>query len=237
MKSKVDFDDHKDDYNDLLRESVGFFSNDEAYFARYKTQIVRDAASSHPVRVLEYGCGIGRNIPFLREAFPNSEIQGSDIAQESLSLAKLNNPGVKFFVEDGSWSGQPFDLIFVASVYHHIPPAERAAVTKDLFSRLRPGGEIYVFEHNPYNPVTRHIVNRCPFDADAVLLKPSELKSILRNASFDVTRTSYCLFVPPAFSRLAAFESRFGWLPLGGQYWVRGTRPATSTYSSAANGE
>lgn len=225
MTIKVDFDDHKDNYNNLLRESVGFFSEDEAYFARYKTEIVRKAAAAKPTRILEYGCGIGRNIPFLLEAFPSSEIEGSDIAPESLSIAKKNNPGINFFLEDDNWSGDPFDLVFVASVYHHIPLKERDAVTRMLFSRLKPGGEVCIFEHNPYNPITRRIVSRCPYDADAVLLRPSELKSMLRRASFEVAGASYCLFVPPAFSRLAWLESRLGWLPLGGQYWIRGSRP------------
>ena len=40
---KVDFDDHAENYNELLREGVGFFSPDEAYFARYKVDLVRDA--------------------------------------------------------------------------------------------------------------------------------------------------------------------------------------------------
>ncbi|MDM0017570.1 class I SAM-dependent methyltransferase [Variovorax saccharolyticus] len=225
MNDKVDFDDHKDTYNALLRESVGFFSPDEAYFARYKVELVKKAArSERPLRILEYGCGIGRNIPFLKAAFPTAVIEGSDVASASLEMARKENPGVSFYLEDGSHDAEPFDMIFVASVYHHIPPAERSAATASLFRRLRSGGELYVFEHNPYNPVTRRIVNNCPYDADAVLLKPAELRSLIRGASFEVTASAYCLFIPPKLSALAWMERALGWLPLGGQYWVRGTR-------------
>jgi hypothetical protein len=77
-----------------------------------------------------------------------------------------------------------------------------------------------VFEHNPFNPVTRRIVNTCPYDADAVLLKPSELIGLLRQAQLIPSNQAYCLFIPPKFSSLAPLERYLQWLPLGGQYWV-----------------
>lgn len=225
MPDKVDFDDHIENYNSLLRESVGFFSADEAYFARYKVQLVKKVLRAEPLRVLEYGCGIGRNIPFLKEAFPKAWIEGSDIAPASLEVARNANPGVSFVLESEAHDTEPFDMIFVSGVFHHIPPTEREAATASLYRRLKPGGEVYIFEHNPYNPVTRRIVNFCPYDADAVLLKPAELKSLFKGASLTVTAKSYCLFVPPKLSALAWMENLLGWLPLGGQYWIRGTRP------------
>ncbi|WP_447772031.1 class I SAM-dependent methyltransferase [Variovorax boronicumulans] len=221
---KVDFDAHADNYNELLRESVGFFSSDEAYFARYKVELVRGATNLEPKRILEYGCGIGRNLPFLKEAFPSAVLEGSDVAPRSLEIARKENPDISFFLEDGASMQGTFDIIFVASVFHHIPPSQRESVTATLASRLNPGGELYIFEHNPYNPVTRRIVNNCPYDADAVLLKPSEMKALVHSASMSVTAASYCLFIPPKLSALSWMERALGWLPLGGQYWVRGTR-------------
>ncbi|MET3441402.1 SAM-dependent methyltransferase [Variovorax paradoxus] len=222
--NKVNFDEHAENYNELLRESVGFFSADEAYFARYKVKLVQKTTRIKPARILEYGCGIGRNIPFLRATFPEAVVEGSDVSPLSLELARAENPGVPFFLEDDGEMHELFDMVFVASVYHHIPPAQREAATATLAKRLRPGGELYIFEHNPYNPITRRIVNNCPYDADAVLLKPSETKSLVRKAAMAVTAANYCLFIPPKLSALAWIESGLGWLPLGGQYWVRGTR-------------
>ncbi|MEA9598525.1 class I SAM-dependent methyltransferase [Polynucleobacter sp. AP-Sanab-80-C2] len=221
-KSKVDFDEFTDNYNSLLRDSTGFFTESEAYFARYKVDILRREVSSNAKRVLEYGCGIGRNIPFLRAAFPEAKITGTDISNASLDIARQENPGVEFFTEysESSILGL-YDVIFIAGVFHHIPPVERARVMKMLYQRLAPGGTILIFEHNPYNPVTRKIVNDCPYDKDAVLLKPSNLKNILVNAGFSVSNYSYCLFVPPSFSLLLPLETKLGWLPLGGQYWVK----------------
>lgn len=226
-KPKVDFDDYTDNYNTLLRESTGFFTENEAYFARYKVDILRREVPTTTKRLLEYGCGIGRNIPFLRAAFPNALISGSDISAASLEIARKENPGVEFFVEQADIDiAEPYEVIFIAGVFHHIPPRERAAVMKTLHQRLAPGGTIVIFEHNPFNPVTRRIVNDCPYDKDAVLLKSSELKSLLAGAGLTVRCVAYCLFVPPILSLLLPLEAKLGWLPLGGQYWVKATRSA-----------
>lgn len=224
---KVDFDDYTDNYNSLLRESTGFFTESEAYFARYKVDILCREVPANTKRLLEYGCGIGRNIPFLRAAFPNAKIAGSDISAASIEIARKENPGVEFFVEQADTVvADPYEVIFIAGVFHHIPLKERAAVMKTLFQRLTPGGSIVIFEHNPFNPVTRKIVNDCPYDRDAVLLKPSQLRVLLVDSGLSVRRSAYCLFVPPALSVLLPLEAKLGWLPLGGQYWVKATRSA-----------
>lgn len=229
MTNRVDFDQYAADYNKLLGEQTQFFSPSEEYFARYKVELVRKNAPGPFGRVLEYGCGVGRNIPFLRAAFPEAVILGSDISGGSLDVARENNPGIEFFLETEPprrEGVEPFDLIFVAGVFHHVPPQQRRGVMDTLVGRLRPGGTAFVFEHNPYNPVTRKIVNDCPFDKDATLLAPSELAGTMRAADLEVLRQGYCLFVPPRFKRLLWLEDVLTWLPLGGQYWVQARRPA-----------
>lgn len=223
---KVNFDAYTEDYSRLLREGTSFFSESEAYFARYKVDILRREVSETVTQIFEYGCGIGRNIPFLRDAFPRATIRGSDVSAASLEIARNENPGIDFFLEQASDIQDRCDVIFVAGVFHHIPVQERGAVMKMLFQRLSPNGTMVVFEHNPFNPITRKIVNRCPYDRDAVLLKPRELKTLLVSAGLQLCNGAYCLFVPPSLSLLLPLEKKLGWLPLGGQYWVKATRSA-----------
>jgi SAM-dependent methyltransferase len=224
MSDKVDFDAYTDNYNRLLQQQTAFFSPNEEYFARYKVDIVRKQVPANVGSVLEFGCGIGRNIPFLRQAFPQALITGSDISEASLAIAREENSGVDFVSDVDTLSG-PFELIFIAGVFHHIAVAERAAVARKLHALLAPGGRLFVFEHNPYNPVTRRIVSNCPYDADAVLLKPSELRSTLGSAGLVIEDSAYCLFIPPRLALLAPLEHLLRWLPLGGQYWVQARRP------------
>ncbi|WP_394789268.1 class I SAM-dependent methyltransferase [Rhodoferax sp.] len=220
MTEKVDFDQYTDNYNELLREGTKFFSSNEEYFARYKIELVRKYAHQPVGRILEYGCGIGRNISYLKTAFPGAEVIGTDISEAGLALAAKENPGVRFEVERAGLDVGTFDLIFVAGVFHHVAVAERAGVSQVLHDRLNPKGSLFVFEHNPYNPVTRRIVDTCPYDADAVLLRPSELKALLCGTGLKSDRRAYCLFVPPKLSWLMPLENWLQWLPMGGQYWV-----------------
>jgi SAM-dependent methyltransferase len=226
MNRRVDFDDFTENYNQLLHEKTRFFSSGEEYFARYKVDLVRDRVSSPVSRLLEYGCGIGRNISFLQKAFPNANIVGSDVSGASLEVARRLHAGVEFVQEnENADSIGQFDVIFVAGVFHHVPIEQRVDVARVLSKRLLPGGSLFVFEHNPFNPITRHIVSNCPYDADAVLLELSELERILKQASLRIENKAYCLFVPPRLSMLAWLEGKLSWLPLGGQYWVQAKRP------------
>ena len=225
MNRRVDFDDFTENYNQLLNEKTRFFSSGEEYFARYKVDLVRERVSSPVSRLLEYGCGIGRNISFLQKAFPNAIIVGSDVSGASLEVARRLHTGVEFVQEnENADSIGQFDVIFVAGVFHHVPIEQRVDVARVLSKRLLRAGSLFVFEHNPFNPITRYIVNNCPYDEDAVLVKPSELQTILRQAALSVERKAYCLFVPPRLSVLTQLEKRLGWLPLGGQYWLEARR-------------
>ena len=222
MSNRVDFDYFTDNYNQLLNEKTRFFSSNEEYFARYKVDIVRKQVHSPVNRLLEYGCGIGRNIKFLQQAFPNAVIVGSDISRGSLEIARRDNEGVEFVQEDENVEPMGlFDVIFVAGVFHHVPKEQHVEVARSLFKRLSTTGLLFIFEHNPFNPVTRRIVSNCPYDKDVVLLTPSELQDILGQAALSIERKAYCLFMPPTLSVLSWLESKLAWLPLGGQYWVQ----------------
>jgi SAM-dependent methyltransferase len=220
MNDKVDFDQYADDYNKLLKKETQFFSSSEEYFAQYKVRLVKSSVHKPVKRILEFGCGIGRNIRHLETFYPDAEIIGTDVSAASLEIAAKENPNAKFHLEQDDLDIGKFDLIFIAGVFHHIAPSERTSVSHVLHKRLSDSGSLCIFEHNPYNPVTRRIVNNCPYDADAVLLKPLELKQLIEAAGIPVQDYHYCLFIPPRFSSLLWIEKFITWLPLGGQYWV-----------------
>lgn len=225
MRKRVNFDDFSENYNQLLHKRTRFFSSREEYFAKYKVDLVRKHVHSPVSRLLEYGCGIGRNIKFLQQAFPKAVIFGSDISPASLEIARRDNAGAEFVQEDEHLGSMGlFDVIFVAGVFHHVTVEKRLDVAKTLFNRLSPTGLLFIFEHNPFNPVTRRIVSNCPYDEDAVLLRPSVLRDILGQAALSIERKAYCLFVPPYLPLLSRLENRLGWLPFGGQYWVQAKR-------------
>lgn len=220
---KVDFDDYAEEYDNILKGQLSFFSNDDKYFANYKVDIVHKYLFAKPKRILEYGCGTGRNLPFFQKKFPFAEIFGADISAQSIAVAKEQNLFAKCFCLGDEFISNSgiFDLIFVAGVFHHIAPSERVGVLNQINTLLSENGTLFVFEHNPYNPITQKLVRECPFDADASLLSMRNMSRLLDITGFSDVRKKYTLFIPPSLSALAKFEKYLGWLPLGGQYFIQ----------------
>ena len=223
--TKAEFDEYASTYADLTSQNTSFFDADYSYFGRYRANIVKSISGADVANILDFGCGVGLGIRPLREAFPQCRIVGCDPSQESLALARASEPDCEFMESSAIEPKPQFDIITAVSVFHHIVPADRDAALRYCFERLKPRGRLFVFEHNPYNPLTRRLVARCPVDRDAILLKPKETVARFKQAGFDRVAAEYCLFFPKALAFLRPLEPSLGWLPLGGQYYVCGIRP------------
>jgi trans-aconitate methyltransferase len=222
--SKVDFDHYANEYERLAASQTRLFDADSGYFARYKVELMQRVSGLARGAILDFGCGIGRSLPHLRALFPDSRIVGCDPSAASLAVARCECPDGAFAQPQDIEPAPRFDLIFASCVFHHIEPGKRMEALGYCLERLRPGGSLFVFEHNPYNPVTRHLVNTCPFDADAVLLARAETVSLMKKAGLEPSAAAYCLFFPQMLAALRPLEAWLGWLPLGGQYFVAGRK-------------
>jgi ubiquinone/menaquinone biosynthesis C-methylase UbiE len=118
-----------------------------------------------------------------------------------------------------------FDAAFLICVLHHVSPADRAGVLKDVFRVLKPGGVLLVFEHNPFNPLTRLAVSRCEFDRDAQLLPRRLAARLLEDAGVAVFEQRYILVFPFKIKGSRWVEHKCRRIPLGAQYYVAGEKP------------
>jgi SAM-dependent methyltransferase len=221
--TRVDFDQYAGRYEAILAAQTNFFDGDSSYFARYKIELASKLVG-HVDTVLDFGCGIGRSMQHLREIFPNADIVGCDPSAESLAIAREQNPTCRFVAMNDLGTDSKFDLVIASCFFHHIPPQDRQTAVHYCYSRLSEGGHFIIFEHNPLNPVTRHLVKNCPFDTDAVLLSMRETVGLMRTA-LKVDESSYCLFFPQPLAALRPLEKYLGWLPMGGQYFVCASNP------------
>lgn len=222
-KEKVDFDKYADNYDAELEKSMGFFGEENEYFAEYKIKIVKYYTGVEPKSILEYGCGTGRQMKYLAKYFPNSKVTGCDISAKSIEVAEKVNPESEFFLitpENISTRKEKYDLIFISCVFHHIEPPLRTGAMKNIFELLTPGGELFIFEHNVYNPVTLKIVRDCAFDEDAVLLPPSETTGLVTAGGLRLLARRYTLFFPAILKFLRPLEKYIHRIPLGGQYYI-----------------
>lgn len=220
--AKVDFDKYVKEYNSLLNKNLSFFSKDDSYFCRYKADLIKRYSSKVPKTILEFGAGIGRNIPFIKNIYPKSEIYAYDVSEKSLDYLSQSCPYVKIIRDFKNFNGF-FDIVFCSVVYHHIPIDERQLTTNEIYNCLVSKGEFFVFEHNPLNPVTRRLVERCPYDEDAVLLSPKKMKSMAKRAGFDNFLVRYYLYFPPAL-KISFLEKFLLTIPLGGQYMFKAVK-------------
>lgn len=183
--------------------------------------------NNEKIQILDLGCGDGINAVHIKQFFTHIEYYGIDISNESIVQAKKRNTssGVHFKCYDGKqipYQEEKFDMVFIACVLHHVPHEEHKNLLLECKRVLKENGSIFIFEHNPLNPVTRKIVNDCVFDQDAVLVHKSKLKRILRQIGLHHIKISYTIFFPRKgiFCKFLWMEQLLDWLPFGGQYFI-----------------
>lgn len=223
---RVNFDEFAGEYDQIHNQSISLAGEESAFFTELKIKLLaqyfqRKLNYSHsPLTVLDYGCGTGRAASFFKKYFPNIKYEGCDLSEKSIHQAKTQNPDLHFFVVGKDTLTQKYNLIIAAVVLHHIPIAERHDIILELHSSLKEGGHLVIFEHNPYNPLTRKVVRDCPFDKDAVLLTPRHAVQIIRNAGFTIEHLQYYFFYPKFLSFMRPTEKILHKIPLGAQYML-----------------
>ena len=219
------FDAYAKDYETLHANSITASGEQPGYFADYKVDCVaRLTGSPFDEPVLDYGCGVGALTHRLCKHY--SQVHGFDPSQKSLAEARERGNQAIFCDDPGDLPRAHFGIVVLANVLHHVPPPKRAELVTWLRDLLRPGwGRLVVFEHNPYNPLTRRAVAKCEFDDDAILLAPGELVELLLRCGFKAIQRRFIVFFPRALAALRPLEPSLGWLPVGAQMMVVGTSP------------
>ncbi len=219
MRVNVEFDRFAESYSDILDRSVAISGEGSTYFAEYKALYLgRLLGASFSGKILDFGCGVGLLSRYLLKHLPAAHIDGFDISQSSIAHVDpaLLSQGV--FTSATAELARNYDLIVVANVMHHIAPGERLGLVQDLSRRLRQGGLLSIFEHNPVNPMTRLVVSRCAFDEDAILLSPREVADYVAAVGLRLKCRDYIVFMPGFLAGLRPLERFLSWLPLGAQY-------------------
>ena len=177
------------------------------------------------LRWLDVGCGRGELLEIAGSHF--AQAIGCDPSGGMLS----SNPSFRVH-EQPSPVELPFedrsvDVVTAVCVYHHVHGIARTLLTREIKRVLTPGGLCCIIEHNPWNPVTRAIVKRCPVDADAELLTARATSRLLREAGFQPLSTDYFLYLPEKiFQQFGFLEGMLRRPSLGGQYALLARAPA-----------
>ncbi len=221
----VEFDHYADDYLDALQRGLKYSGEDAAHFAAARVQWLAhrlEQLRCAPRSLLDFGCGAGASTPLFLSRLNVLEVTGVDVSRRLLEHARRqhNSPGTTFALQSDYEPDGAVDLAFCNGVFHHIPPADRPHALEYVSRSLRPGGLFAFWENNPWNPGTRFVMSRIPFDRNAITISPPRARRLLEAAGFHVVRTDYLFFFPRMLRRLRPIERRLSAIPLGAQYLV-----------------
>lgn len=225
-----EFDQYAKSYASAVNDSIAFSGLKVDTFVTAKARHLRRLFAEHAIGpsdiVADVGCGVGTYEEQLLATWP--AMHGIDVSLESINEARERCPAGKFDVFDGET--MPFEsgsvaAAFAICVWHHVPVALWPRFVSEVRRILRPGGIFAVFEHNPWNPLTRWAVERCVFDKDAVLLSMPTAKRFLTQGGFKVAASEFILSLPAAEGRLASVDRALRKVPTGAQYLVVGQKP------------
>lgn len=220
-----------DEYDAMLNQGLKLSGEDRFFFlhGRLDEMVRRLPIGFRPKRILDFGCGIGDSTAALAKRFPHADVVvGADTAERALDhAARHHGSSVVDFMTIGALSkkNDDFDLCYVNGVFHHIVPEERPGAMALLFRAMRSGAVLALFENNPWNPGTRMVMSRVPFDREAVTLSIPETRRMVRDAGFaeEIARRTLFYF-PRPLAALRKLEPMLGGLPLGAQYYVMARR-------------
>ena len=226
-----EFDAYAPSYAELLDDPArNRFAQDPLHFHRRKWLLIQRLLNRAGVNVatqrwLDVGCGRGELLELAGSNFAQAigcdPSAGMLSSQASIKVHKQPSPTELPFA-DGS-----VDFVTAVCVYHHVHGEARTGLTNEIRRVLTPRGLCCILEHNPWNPVTRGIVKRCPVDVDAELLNAPAARTLLQASGFEPVSTNYFLYFPESlFPPFSALETMLSKLPLGGQYALLARAPS-----------
>ena len=220
-----EFDSYADNYSEALRSGLAVTGRSQEYYAEQRIRLVarRVAQTRRQIdRVLDFGCGQGASTPLLQSELGARSAVGADVSEGLLQVARRKNanPDVSYVPLSSLTADQPFDCVYMNGVLHHIPPEERRNTLAKVFDVVKPGGLFALWENNPWNPGTRYVMKRIPFDRDAVTLTIPESKALLTEIGFSLISTDSLFFFPRFLGFLGQLEETLSRTQFGGQYMV-----------------
>ncbi len=220
------FDEHADNYSEEIDKTLSKYGVSHDFFMVHKAWLIEKLLNDYgynpeDINLLDVGCGVGKIHEYQKGKL--GKITGIDISKSSIDVARKAHPEVDYQYYDGHripFEDATFDLSIAIGVFHHVSPEQWEALAVEMLRVLRLGGLVIVIEHNPYNPVTRRIVNTCPLDEGVVLLRPKKLRGLFSLAQGEDVSTRTILSVPPKTGLLKKIDGVLGIMPFGAQYYM-----------------
>jgi S-adenosylmethionine-diacylgycerolhomoserine-N-methlytransferase len=138
----------------MYRFQRHFYDLTRKYYLFGRDKLLQEIAIGENKRILEIGCGTGRNLIILSRKLPAAELFGLDASAAMIETArrKTRSKGIRnitfiraladnFSYRETFGLSEPFDAIFFSYSLSMIPTWQQAL--KNAFQNLAPGGGIH----------------------------------------------------------------------------------------------
>lgn len=151
-------------YEAQKRRTVGHMSFDEERFREVTERVgkvIREKVNPFLKErvVLDFGCGFGRNIPFLLESA--LIVYGVDVSEWAIKEASKYEPRGVYYHYDGHsipFRDGFFEAVFCWTVLQHIPDEEIGRTAQEILRVLGPEGYLIAYENvSTWYPDKAHI--------------------------------------------------------------------------------
>lgn len=105
-----------------------------------------------PANILDVGCGEGYTLEEVNKRFPDIHLEGSDLEEEVISIARTNLSHITFHIESADKlerADNSFDLVTMLEVLEHVPDPDSSIIEVKRVSRK------YCIFSVPYEPYWR----------------------------------------------------------------------------------
>ena len=233
MDDAAEFDKFADEfeYRSMRAQNISASGESPDFFDEYKVKdaaVALQSSAGMPANILDFGSGVGNSVPHFRKYFPQSTLTCADVSSRCLDLCRTRHPGSERYAQivgDAlQFADNVFDMAFSACVFHHIDHAVHAHWLAELNRVTAPGGTLFIFEHNPWNPLTVAAINSCPLDENARLIDARTLSRRIAAAGWSDVKARFRIFFPHILAKLRVLEPYLHAVPLGAQYCVTGRK-------------
>lgn len=186
------------EFADLFHQAENFFSASQATSAatRYSLPTTHYSASAAPLHWLEFGCGAGGFLKFLRERGTLTGrplvLTGHDVGSYAERLKTEDGFRILDFDEITREPSAQFDVISMIEVIEHLPdPASAMALISRL---LKPGGLLLLTTGNLDSPIARrHGIHYryCAPEIHVSLFNPRCLARLYRDHGLEPLKVRY----------------------------------------------
>ncbi|MCC6987893.1 MAG: class I SAM-dependent methyltransferase [Acidobacteria bacterium] len=103
--------------------------------------------------ILDFGCGCGGTLTWVRELAPQAALSGTDIDGEAIAWCRAQLPWAAFGVNAAQpplpYADAAFELVYALSVFTHLDEAHQRQWLAELRRVIAPGGTCLVTLHGP----------------------------------------------------------------------------------------